>query len=141
VAFVDLATFAGYRLLDEKPDLAASLGHARQIATQVHDAFGRVNVFTQSRHFVNALRVSRFTALDSVHACQLSDDQTLLFTANRGRNHISIYDYPSLTLRQRVPMPDLQEYRTGMSRLSDPRLGFHHATLLSPATTSGGCPP
>ncbi len=137
IAFVELAKFSGYRLLDEKPDFAASVGHARQIATQIGDAFGRVNVFAQSRHFVNALRVSRFAALDSVHACQLSDDQTLLFTANRGRNHITIYDYPSLELRQRVPMPDLQEYRTGMSRLSDPRLGFHHASLLSPTPGPG----
>ena len=32
-----------------------------------------------------------------VYACQLSADQTLLFTANRGLNHITVYDYPSMT--------------------------------------------
>ncbi len=137
IAFVDLKTFADYRLIDEKPDLVAAAGCARQMASQVYDAFARVNFAPQSRHFAGALRVSRFTLLDSVHACQLSADQTLLFTANRGRNHVTIYDYPSLELRQRVPMPDLQQYRPTMSRLADPRLGFHHATLLSPMETAG----
>ena len=37
-----------------------------------------------------ALRVSRFSLLDSVYGCQLSRDQSLLFTANRGLNQISI---------------------------------------------------
>ena len=76
--------------------------------------------------------MSRFTVLDSVHACQLSDDQTLLFTANRGRNHISIYDYPSLELRQRVPMPDLQEYRHRALALVGSAAGFPSCDLAQP---------
>jgi 6-phosphogluconolactonase (cycloisomerase 2 family) len=55
-----------------------------------------------------ALRISRFTFMDSIHACQLSDDQRLLFTANRGMNHITIYNYPDLSLRLRVNMPDIR---------------------------------
>lgn len=132
IAFVDLESFAGFRLLDEKPDLKSSLGHVRQMASQVQDAFTRANLLPQSRHFAAALRVSRGVPLDSVHACQLSQDQTLLFTANRGRNHVTIYDYPSLALRQRVPMPDLQRYQQSLPAWADPRLGFHHSTLLSP---------
>jgi len=133
VCLVELANLAATRFIDEKPDLVESAGHVRQMATQVYDAFARINFAPQSRHFAGALRVSRGTLLDSVHACQLSADQTLLFTANRGRNHVTIYDYPTLAMRQRVPMPDLQRYRPELRRWQDPRLGFHHATLLSPA--------
>ncbi len=137
IAFVDLRDFASFRLLDEKPDLAACVGHLRQMTAQVGDAFTRANFVPQSRHFAAALRVSRGVPLDSVHACQLSADQTLLFTANRGRNHVTVYDYPSLALRQRVPMPDLQRYQQRLPAWADPRLGFHHATLLSPRAAGG----
>jgi hypothetical protein len=39
------------------------------------------------------------------YACQASEDQTLLFTANRELNHITVYDYPANEIRLRVPMP------------------------------------
>jgi hypothetical protein len=68
--------------------------------------------------------------LDSVYACQLSADQSLMFTANRGLNHITIYDYPSGEIRFRVQMPELQDYFPWMSPQSDPRLGFHHSVLI-----------
>ena len=68
-------------------------------------------------------------------ACRLSADQTLLFTANRGQNHITVYDYPSLKRRVRVPLPDLQEYDKSLSSLADPRLGLHHSYLVSPGDT------
>ena len=102
------------------------------MATQVYDSMVRGSVFGSANHLLGALRVSRFTFLDSIHACQLSKDQTLLFTANRGLNHITIYDYPSLRLRFRVPMPEIQEYVPTVSRYADPRLGFHHSYLVSP---------
>jgi hypothetical protein len=89
-------------------------------------------VFTSNQHFLGALRASRFTVLDSIYATMLSVDQSLLFTANRGLNHITIYDYPSNTMRLRVKMPDLHEYVPSMSRVADPRLGFHHSYLASP---------
>lgn len=83
--------------------------------------------------------------LDSVYACQLSADQTLLFTANRGLNTITVHDYPSNTVRQRVHMPELRQYVDGLSWRHDPRLGFHHSTLVSPrepefTTRAGGRP-
>jgi hypothetical protein len=81
---------------------------------------------------LSALRASRFTVLDSIYATMLSGDQSLLFTANRGMNHITIYDYPSNGVRLRVKMPDLHEYVPSLPRLADPRLGFHHSYLVSP---------
>jgi hypothetical protein len=132
IVFIDRQTFANYRMIDEHPNLAILSDNKRAIARQVADAFSRGNPMPESRHFVNALRISRFAMLDSVYACQLSADQSLLFTANRGLNHITIYDYPSNQIRLRVKMPDLQDF-TSLDRSEDPRLGFHHGHLCSPA--------
>jgi hypothetical protein len=65
-----------------------------------------------------------------VYACQLSEDQTLLFTANRGLNHITVYDYPANEIRLRVPMPELHEF-VPLHKMADPRLGFHHGFLCT----------
>jgi hypothetical protein len=65
-----------------------------------------------------------------VYGCQLSPDQSLLFTANRGLNHITIYNYPSGTMRLRVPMPPIHDYFPSMPWIADPRLGFHHSYLI-----------
>jgi hypothetical protein len=127
---IDLQTFANYRFIDEKPDLQAHIERPREVATQVFDVLARGNMFTNSRHILGALRVSRFTLLDSIYACQLSSDQSLLFTANRGLNHISIYDYPGAALRLRIRMPPIQDYFPWMSNAADPRLGFHHGYLI-----------
>ena len=129
IVFIDLATFAKFRIIDERPNINVSLEHPREIATQVFDVLARGNMFTNTRHILGALRVSRFSLLDSVYACQLSKDQSLLFTANRGLNHITIYDYPSNERRLRVEMPPLQDYIPYLTTYSDPRLGFHHSVL------------
>ena len=130
IVFLDLDGFASHRLIDEKPPAAELAQRPREMATQVDDVLARGNVFGNSQHILNALRVSRFSLLDSVYACQLSADQSLLFTANRGLNHITIYDYPSNRVRLRVPMPDLHEFVADLPALADPRLGFHHGTLV-----------
>ena len=71
------------------------LQRPREVFGQVYDTFSRGNVFTNSRHFFGALRVSWFSfSLDSIYACQLTFDEKYLFTANRGLNHITIYSYP-----------------------------------------------
>jgi hypothetical protein len=132
IVFIDLESFSAFRLIDERPGLGTLLRKPRSVTTQVYDALARGSFFTSNRHFLGALRVARFSLLDSLYACQLSRDQTLLFTANRGLNHITVYDYPSNTVRLRVPMPDVQEYQPWLSRVADPRLGFHHSYLLSP---------
>jgi hypothetical protein len=131
IVCIDLNTFADYRVIDEKPDAVTMLKHPREIATQIFDSFARGGLFTSTRHFLGALRVSRFSLLDSVYACQLSSDQTLLFTANRGLNHITVYNYPENSIRLRVSMPPLQHYISNMSEIADPRLGFHHGYLVS----------
>jgi hypothetical protein len=130
VVFIDLATFADYRLIDERPTLAETFGKKRQVATQCYDALARGGLFTSTRHLLSALRVSRFALLDSIHACQLSPDQRLLFTGNRGMNHITIYDYPANTVRIRVPLPDLHDY-VPLAKIADPRLGLHHGCLVA----------
>ena len=131
IVCIDLESFATFRIIDEKPDLAAQLERPREVASQVYDALARGNLFTNSRHFFGALRVSRFSLLDSVYAAQLSANQTLLFTANRGLNHITIYDYPAGTIRLRVDMPPIQEFQPFIPETGDPRLGFHHSVLRS----------
>lgn len=128
IVFIDRESFSKYRLIDERPNLAILADNKRALTRQLADALSRGNPMTDSRHFVNALRISRFAILDSVYACQLSTDQSLLFTANRGLNHITVYDYPSNHTRLRVKMPDLHKFVT-LNKTDDPRLGFHHGYL------------
>lgn len=129
IVCLDLASFASFRIIDERPDLEDLLQRPREVATQVYDVLARGNVFTNNRHILGALRVSRFSLLDSVYAAQLSADQTLLFTANRGLNHVTVYDYREATIRLRVDMPPIQDYQPFLAPLADPRLGFHHSVL------------
>lgn len=128
---IDLESFASFRIIDEKPDPAELMNHPREVATQVYDVLARGGLFTNSRHILGAMRVSRFSLLDSIYGCQLSEDQSLLFTANRGLNHITIYDYPTNEIRIRVKMPDIQNYISYIGQMADQRLGFHHAHLIS----------
>ena len=131
IVCIDLETFSKFRLIDERPDLQTALAHPREMATQVFDVLARGNMFTNTRHLLGALRVSRFTLLDSVYACQLSSDQRYLFTANRGLNHITIYNYPAADIRLRVAMPPLQDYVPFVDAMADPRLGFHHSVVVN----------
>ena len=130
ILFLDLETFAQHRIIDERPDAAMLASRPREVATQAYDVLARGNVFGNSQHILGALRVSRFSLLDSVYACQLSSDQRLLFTPNPGLNHITIYDYPSNAIRLRAAMPDIQEFVPSLSPMADPRLGFHHGALV-----------
>lgn len=131
VIAIELDGFAKYRsLVDERPNLDTHLSHSREVVSQIVDVFTRGNFFSNSRHFLGALQVSRLALLDSIYGCQLSSNQKLLFTANRGLNHITIYEYPSGELKLRVPMPPLQNFYEWLSPMADPRLGFHHAWLL-----------
>lgn len=130
IVAIDLDSFARYRIIDERPRVDVLATSKRAIATQVLDALSRGSLGANSRHFVSALRISRFAVLDSVYACQLSEDQTLLFTANRGLNHITVYDYPANEIRLRVPMPELHEF-VPLHKMADPRLGFHHGFLCT----------
>lgn len=131
VIAISLADFASWRIIvDERPGTLGQLRYPREMASTAVGALARGNVFTNSRHFIGALMISRGTLLDSIYGCQLSANQSLMFTANRGLNRISVYDYPSGTLRLAVDMPPIQDYFPWMPATSDPRLGFHHAVLL-----------
>lgn len=132
IVCVDLETFSKFRVIDERPSLMTQLKHPREVGTQIYDVLARGGIFTSSKHLLGAMRVSRFTFLDSIYACQLSKDQSLLFTANRGLNHITVYNYPEASIRLRVQMPDLHEFVPAMKTIADPRLGFHHSYLISP---------
>jgi hypothetical protein len=132
IVMIERESFARWRMIDERPGLETLADNKRALASQVADALTRGNLVPESRHFLAALRISRYAVLDSVYACQLSADQSLLFTANRGLNHICVYDYPSNRERLRVKMPPLQEF-VPLSPRADPRLGFHHGALCSPA--------
>lgn len=132
VVLISLADMATFRIIDERPAVADQLVHSRAAVSTIIDSFTRGTFMTNSRYFAGALQVSRGTFIDGIYASQLSADQSLLFTANRGQNHITVYDYPSLQLRHRVPMPELQEFDLSLTSWADPRLGFHHSTLVSP---------
>jgi hypothetical protein len=131
IILIDLESFREFRVIDECPGLGSMLRRPREMATQVFDVLARGGWYSSNRHILNALRVSRFAVLDSIYACQLSKDQSLLFTANRGLNHITVYDYPSNEIRLRVSMPPLQEFVPHVGKYADPRLGFHHGWLVS----------
>ena len=72
LVLLDLESFADYRIVDERPDLAEQARHGRAAAAQVLDAISRGSPVTNGRHYVNALRVTRGSLLDSVYACELS---------------------------------------------------------------------
>ncbi|HSV80063.1 MAG TPA: hypothetical protein VLK85_12805 [Ramlibacter sp.] len=132
VVMIDLENFASYRILDVRPGLFARLRAGRQALRTLADALTRGPILSGGHHHMRALRVARGCLVDSVYACQLSADQSLLFTANRGLNMIKVYNYPDLTERLSVRMPELQKFDRSVSWWGDPRLGFHHSTLLSP---------
>ena len=48
---IELDNFARFRIIDERPDLAAHLARPREVATQIYDIFARGNFATNSRHF------------------------------------------------------------------------------------------
>ena len=97
------------------------------------DALTRGSLAHEQPPLHRALRVARGTLVDSVYACQISADQSLLFTANRGLNTITVYDYPENTVRLRVTMPELQEFDTGLPLGDPPRLPPQHSAQPTPA--------
>jgi hypothetical protein len=129
---IDRDTLSGFRVIDELPSLAELARRPRQVATQVFDSFARGGFFTNARLFFGALRVSRFSLLDSVYACAVSRDQSLLFSGNRGLNRITIYKYPEATVLLQVELPGIQSFVPVVGKLADSRLGLHHSYLISP---------
>ena len=139
IVMIDLETFTSYRMIDERPGFIDQLRCTRQSFRTAIDTMARGSIFTNGNYHLRAFRTARGTLLDSVYGCQLSADQSLLFTANRGLNCITIYNYPDNDVRIRVKMPELREVDESVGGwITDPRLGFHHACLVNP--TSGSTP-
>jgi hypothetical protein len=134
IVMINRENLASFRILDVRPRLFDGLRAIRQRMRTVVDSVARGSLITSGHQHLRALRVSRWSVLDSVYACQLSKDQKLLFTANRGLNHIVVYNYPENSVRLKVRMPSLQKHDPSLSFLTDPRLGFHHGVLLSPTS-------
>ncbi len=130
---VDLAGFAKYRIIDERPSFGEQLGAVRQIIKTSYEVFQRGSGFSNSQHIFAALRMSRFSVVDGSYATQVSKDGKLVFSAQRGLNQITVYDYPSFAIRKKVKVPSLRTFVSSKRIFSDPRLGLHHGLLLSAA--------
>ena len=124
---------AQVRFIDEHPGALDAMAWSRESMRTLTDCLTRVNPFTDAQLYVSSLRVSRGALMDGIYATQLSADQTLLFTANRGQNHVTIYDYPSPDPSPARPAAQLSEVTPSVPTSADPRLGLHHSTLMSPA--------
>ncbi|MCG7537522.1 hypothetical protein [Pseudoalteromonas sp. OOF1S-7] len=134
IVMIDRDDFSSFRMIDERPKFLARLGATRQRMRTFIDSMTRGSIFTNGHFHLRALRASRWTMLDSVYACQLSSDQKYLFTANRGLNTITVYNYPDNTVNLSVKMPSMQQYDDTLKWWGDPRLGFHHSTLRTTLT-------
>ena len=125
IVFIDLASFADWRFIDERPGLRGQAKVARQVGTQAYRHAG------PGLHVHEQPAFPRRAAGQPLHRARLHlrhhaqcATRSLLFTANRGLNHITIYDYPANTIRLRVKMPDLHEYVPSMSRARRPPPGI-----------------
>ncbi|MFZ8201769.1 hypothetical protein [Alteromonas portus] len=132
IVMIDRRNFSSYRILDTKPNLLQRFRSHRQRVRTIIDSLSRGSLFDYGHHHLRAFRVSRGSIMDSVYACQLSADQSLLFTANRGTNSVTIYSYPECKQIKTFAMPSLQKFDKSLSWWEDPRLGFHHSKLISP---------
>lgn len=131
VTLLDLESFSSFRTIDERPAFRELFMRKRSVLTQLYECLARGSWYSSNHHLLTALRVSRFIPLDSIYGTCISADQSLLFTANRGLNRITVYDYPALTPRLSVDLPEIQTYLPSIGKMADPRLGLHHSVLLS----------
>jgi hypothetical protein len=127
---VDRATLSRIEFFDERPSLWRAIGAWPVAAANVLETFSRADIPGNTHVLLKAIRATRGSAIDGSYGLQLSPDGTQLLSAHRGLNEVLIYDYPSMSLRRRVPFPPIREYfPEHFGRWSDPRLGFHHTAL------------
>lgn len=131
IARVELADFASVHYVDERPTTLQTLRHARSAWGNLLEAFSRVNVPSQTHTFLKTLRMTRASALDGSYGLQRSPCGRFLLSAHRGLNEVIVYDAATLAVRRRVPFPPLQRFFDHLGWLDDPRLGFHHSTLVA----------
>lgn len=129
---VDLETFRRVETHDERPSALRTLAHLPAGIGNLVEALARTNLPDQTHGFVKAIRMSRGSLIDGSYGLALTPDGGHLLSAHRGLNEVLVYEYPSLRLKRRVPFPSIRRFfPRHIGRLGDPRLGFHHSTLVA----------
>lgn len=131
LARVDLRELKHVRWIDERPRPREQLRAWRAGLGNLVEVLSRVNLPSATHWFVKALRVSGGSAIDGSYGLGLSPDRQFLLSAHRGLNEVIVYRYPELVVHRRIAFPALSTFYKHLGRLSDPRLGFHHATLVA----------
>jgi hypothetical protein len=131
LARVDLADFREVRWVDERPRPREQLRAWRAGVGNLVEALSRVNLPDATHWFVKAVRIAGGSAIDGSYGLGLSPDKRFLLSAHRGLNEVIVYRYPELRVHTRVRFPPLSAFYDHLGRLDDPRLGFHHATLVA----------
>jgi len=129
LARVKLADFQHVSYIDERPGPRRQLAAWRVGVGNLVEVVSRVNLPSATHWFVKALRIAGGSAIDGSYGLGLSPCRRYLLSAHRGLNEVIVYAYPSLDVVRRVPFPALSTFFRYLGRFSDPRLGFHHATL------------
>lgn len=129
LARVQLADFQHVRWIDERPTPARQLGAWRAGVGNLVEVLSRVNLPSATHWLVKALRIAGGSAIDGSYGLGLSPDRRFLLSAHRGLNEVIVYRYPDLQVHTRVPFPAMSTFYKHLGRWSDPRLGFHHATI------------
>ncbi len=129
LARVELRTFDQVRYVNERPGPRDQLRAWRAGVGNLVEALGRVNLPSATHWFVKALRIAGGSAVDGSYGLGLSPDRRFLLSAHRGLNEVIVYRYPELVVHARVRFPPMSDFYGHLGRWSDPRLGFHHATI------------
>lgn len=131
IARVDLAELRQVRWIDEQPGPLGQLMGLRVGLANVVEAAARANLLGEPHLLIKAVRAARGSLLDGSYGLGLSPCRRFLLSAHRGRNQVIVYRYPELVVHRRIDFPPMRRFARHLGRLSDPRLGFHHATIAS----------
>ena len=129
LARVDLREFQHVRWVNERPKPREQLRAWRAGVGNLVEVLSRVNLPDATHWFLKAIRIAGGSAVDGSYGLGLAPDHRFLLSAHRGLNEVIVYRYPELAVHTRVRFPPLSAYYKHLGRLSDPRLGFHHAVI------------
>ncbi|GMU63008.1 MAG: hypothetical protein AMXMBFR34_47710 [Myxococcaceae bacterium] len=129
---VDLATLSRISYVDERASGWDTLTHLRTAWSNLLEGSSRANLLGGPHVLMKALRATRFSALDGSYGLALTPDRKYALSAHRGLNEVRVYRYPDFTLHKRIRFPEIQAFfPKHFGRFDDPRLGFHHSTLVA----------
>jgi hypothetical protein len=131
LARVDLAGFRDVRWVNERPGPREQLRAWRAGLGNLIEVLSRVNLPDATHWFLKAARIAGGSALDGSYGLGLSPDRRFLLSAHRGLNEVIVYRYPELVVHRRVAFPPLSMFYRHLGPFADPRLGFHHAAVVS----------